>query len=302
MTGVKGRRAALAIAVALAVLVAAACTGNDPSTAGTTTTTVVHANRYREEVFDDVEVVRGVEYGSAPGVDGQPETLVLDLYLPVDDTETARPLAIFVHGGGFGFGDKAQGVSPVMADLFARLGYVAASVNYRLLAPGGCVGSDSGESRCTDAVVGGIHDGQAAVRFLRANAETYGIDPDRIAIAGESAGAIIAYGAGTWSEEPGDSGTPGVPSEVQAWQSLSGGLPGGLFAGEGDAPGILFASIGDPIVPHQWSVEAHDALAAAGVPVELVSYEGDVHVPFREQRDDIVQRTIDWYAEHLDLD
>lgn len=303
------RASAAAVVIVLALGACSADTGSatpaittstTTSTVVTTTTTVTLA-RYREPVFDDVEVIEDLEYGSAPGVDGQPERLRLDLYLPVGDTERSRPLAIFVHGGGFGFGDKAQGVSPVMARHFATLGYVAASINYRLLAPGGCVGSSTGDSTCTEAVIGGIHDGQAAVRWLRANAAEHGIDPDRIAIGGESAGAIIAYGAGTWSDSPGDSGTPGVSSEVQAWQSLSGGLPGGLFAGPGDAPGILIASTGDPIVPFQWSVDSHDALREAGIPVELVTYESDVHVPFREERADIVARTVAFYFEHLGL-
>lgn len=298
--------------VAVALLVALVACGDDddderaaPTTtteASTTTTTEAPSTRYREATFTEVEIIRNVPYGSAPGLDGQPVELVLDLYLPVGDDEMSRPLALFVHGGGFGFGDKADGVSPIMAEHFAKLGYVAASANYRLLAPGGCTGSSTGDGNCSTAALEGIHDGQAAVRWLRANAGEYGIDPDRIAIAGESAGGVIAYGAGTWSDTPGDSGTPGVSSEVQAYMALSGGLPGGLFASADDAPGIFFAATGDRIVPHSWSVEDVDALTAAGVPAELVTYELDVHVPFLEERDDIIQRTIDFYFEHLDLE
>lgn len=299
-----------AVALLAAVLVACgdddddgaepiAASSSTTSTAPTTTSTEPPPPRYVEVLFDDVEVTSDLVYGSAPGLDGAPESLTLDLFQPRGDEETDRAAILFVHGGGFGFGDKTEGVSAILAPEFARLGYVTASVNYRLLAPGGCTGASAGDGGCANAALSGIHDGQAAVRWLRANAETHGVDPDRIGIAGESAGGVIAYGAGVWSDSPGESGTPGVSSEVQAWMALSGGLPGALFADASDAPGILFASTGDPIVPHRWSVEVHEKLTAFGVPVELVTYEGDVHVPFREQRDDIVSRTIDFFAEHL---
>jgi acetyl esterase/lipase len=301
------------VGVVVLVALAAACSGADddgddaaPSTtstteASTTTTAAAIDGRYREEVFDDVVVTADIVYGQATGIDGAPEDLQLDLYVPEGDTETARPLAIVVHGGGFCCGDKSGGVSPIMATHFAKLGYVAASLNYRLLAPNGCGGTNTGGS-CTTAALEGIHDGQAAVRFLRDNAEEYGIDPDRIAISGESAGGVMAYGAGTWSDTPGESGTPGVSSAVQAFMSLSGGLPSGLFGGAGDSPGLFFASVGDPIVPYQWSVDSVAALDAGGVIAELITYEGDVHVPFIEQRDDIIDRTVDFYFEHLDLE
>ncbi|HEX4906257.1 MAG TPA: alpha/beta hydrolase [Acidimicrobiales bacterium] len=293
---------------ALVLLVAAlgACGGDDDAAApaSSTTTTVETAiapeyERYVDERFREVDVTSDVEYGRAPGVGGEPEALLLDLFQPRGDDEVDRAAVIFAHGGGFGFGDKTQGVSPTLAREFAQLGYVTASINYRLLAPGGCTGASTADNSCSTAALEGIHDGQAAVRWLRANAETYGVDPDRIGIAGESAGGVMAYGAGTWSDAPGESGTPGVSSEVQAFMSLSGGLPGGLFADAGDAPGIFFASVGDPIVPYSWSVDGHRNLTAAGVAAELVTYQGDVHVPFREQRDDIVRRTIDFFAEHL---
>jgi dipeptidyl aminopeptidase/acylaminoacyl peptidase len=84
--------------------------------------------------------------------------------------------------------------------------------------------------------------------------------------------------------------------------AISGGLPGGLFASAEDAPGLFFASTGDPIVPYQWSVDDVAALTKAGVTAELISYDLNVHVPFREQRDDIITRTTDFYYEHLDLE
>jgi acetyl esterase/lipase len=290
------------------VVTVAACGGDDdaasPTTtsttaAPTTTTTAVSDTRYVEQTFAGVDITRDLVYGSAPAADGMPEDLKLDLYLPRGDDVTDRPAILFFHGGGFANGDKTQGVSPLMAEHFASLGYVTVSGNYRLLAGAGCTGNSDDTGRCGTAALEGIHDGQAAVRWLRDNAELYGVDPDRIGIGGESAGGVIAYGAGTWSDAPGESGTPGVSSEVQAFMSLSGGLPNALFADAGDAPGIFFASTDDPIVPYQWSVDGQAKLEAAGTVAELVTYVGNVHVPFREERDDIIAKTVAFFAEHL---
>lgn len=186
-----------------------------------------------------------------------------------------------MHGGGFGYGDKSEGTSPTLAEEFAQKGYVTASINYRLLAPGGCTGANI-TAECYNAAIEGTHDAQAAVRFLRAKAKKYGIDKKRIGIGGESAGAIISSGVGVLSADPGNSGNPGPSSAVQAFVSISGGLPGGLFVDANTAPGILFASTQDPVVPYSWSPETVDKMKSFGVPAKLTTFESNVHVPFEE--------------------
>jgi acetyl esterase/lipase len=99
----------------------------------------------------------------------------LDIWMP-KDTEGPIPLVILVHPGGFMFGDAMM-----MADVAGSVvdaGYAAASVDYRL----------SGEATFPAAV----QDVKAAVRWLRANADTYGFDARRFAAWGESAGANLA--------------------------------------------------------------------------------------------------------------
>jgi dipeptidyl aminopeptidase/acylaminoacyl peptidase len=257
--------------------------------------------RYRDPVVQDIVVTRDIEYGSAPGADGRPESLKLDLYEPDERPRRLRPAIVFVHGGGFAGLDKSTGPSSEMAPLFARLGYVVVAINYRLLSPEGCAAPGGKlEVVCFIAAREAIHDAQAAVRWLRVHATERHIDPDRLAIAGESAGAVIAMGVGVWSDEPGNSGNPGPSSAVTAWMSMSGGLPGGLLVDKGDAPGLLFASPDDPIVPYQWSVDSRDALLRAGVHAELVTYEHGGHVPWGpEYRWDIIQRTTDFFYEQL---
>jgi pectinesterase len=102
--------------------------------------------------------------------------LQLDLYLPVRPGAAPAPGIVFVHGGGWRSGVRAN-FAP-MAIRMAERGYAAATISYRL----------SPEAPYPAA----IHDAKAAVRWMRANAARYGIDPDRIAIGGGSAGGQIA--------------------------------------------------------------------------------------------------------------
>jgi acetyl esterase/lipase len=258
--------------------------------------------RYRDEVFDNVSRANDLGYGSAPGLDGSPEALKLDIYQPDGDDATARPALVWVHGGGYSDGDKSEGPSAEMADAFARRGYVTVSINYRLLVPDGCDGNGTVPMECLTAAVAAIHDGQAAVRWLRANAGTYRIDPDRIGIGGESAGAITAVGVGIIADVPGDSGNPGYPSNVNGWVSISGGVPAGVFVTADDAPGFLFSGTADDVVPHEWSVQTADAMQSAGVPVYLNTLEGAGHVPWDKYRDLFETQSDNFFYKFLDVD
>lgn len=110
--------------------------------------------------------------------------LALDLYLP---QRTAAPLVVFVHGGGWQSGYRAE-FAPLAARL-AQRGYAAAAISYRL----------SGEAGYPAAV----HDAQAAVQWLRSQASRYGFDPQRLVLAGGSAGGQIASLAGITAGQPG---------------------------------------------------------------------------------------------------
>jgi predicted esterase len=237
--------------------------------------------RYRDPVFSTVDLTSNLTYGTAADLDGNPVTLSLDLYQPHGDTVAHRPAIVWVHGGGFSGGDKTSGVSPFEAMTFAKLGYVTVSINYRLLAPGGCTGTNT-PSACTLAAVDAIYDGQAAVRWLRANAATYRIDTSRIGIGGESAGGIVATGVGVNASAPGPGSNPGFSSAVRGFDSISGGLPGGGGVDSSDASGILFTGTADPTVPTQWSSDTANAMNKAGLLAELVTFPGAGHVPFAE--------------------
>jgi acetyl esterase/lipase len=112
----------------------------------------------------------------------QSEAQKLDLYLPANG-EGPFPVVVMIHGGGFMFGDKADGAGLTGVDQLLEAGYAVASINYRL----------SGEAQWPAQ----INDAKAAVRYLRAVAAEYNLDPARIAAWGASAGGNLAALLGT---------------------------------------------------------------------------------------------------------
>ena len=150
-------------------------------------------------------VLSGVPYAAIPGV----RPLELDLVLP--DGDGPFPVVVFLHGGGWRVGSRHtagpmyRGASPTPFEVVAQAGIAVASVDYRL----------SGEAVWPAQ----LHDAKAAVRWLRARAAELGIDPDRIAAWGESAGGHLAELLGLTADDAaleGDVGLTGPPSAVSA--------------------------------------------------------------------------------------
>lgn len=111
--------------------------------------------------------------------------LLMDIYLPENDDIESRPLILFIHGGAFYIGDKADNPIVLWCKHFAACGYVTASINYRM----GFQLSKASIDRCGYSA---IQDAHAAVRFLLSQKEEYRINPDYIFVAGSSAGAITS--------------------------------------------------------------------------------------------------------------
>jgi len=127
---------------------------------------------------------------------------VMDIYLPEGDGPF--PVVVLIHGGAFKMGDKRMETRN--AEALVAKGYAAASINYRL----------SGEAKFPAQ----IHDCKAAVRFLRANAATYHLNPDKIGSWGASAGgnlsAMLGTSSGTAELEGKELGNAGFSSRVLA--------------------------------------------------------------------------------------
>ena len=137
----------------------------------------------------------------------------LDLYRPAEPPTDGKRLGaiVMIHGGGWVGGDKAALREFNMGTTFVKAGYVAVSINYML---------DEGKRWPTNLL-----DCKNGVRFLRKNAEKYGIDPDRIGVIGGSAGGhlalMVAYTADVPALEPA-SPYPGISSRVGAVVNLYG--------------------------------------------------------------------------------
>ena len=127
-------------------------------------------------VPSDVEVVLNVEYGKGGG-----RPLKLDILRPKNTPEKPMPAVVFIHGGGWRGGKKEGGVPRLIP--FAQHGYFCASIEYRL----------SGEA----VFPAQIEDCKCAIRFLRAKAKEYNVDPDRIGVWGASAGGHLVALLGT---------------------------------------------------------------------------------------------------------
>jgi predicted esterase len=276
------RRTSATLLAALLVVLATACDLRLVAPAGDGPV------RYRDEVFGTVSVTSNIAYGSAVNSTGSTQQLLLDLYQPAGDARRDRPAIVWVHGGGFSSGTKTSPELVDQANVFAKKGYVNVSISYRLT-PGGCSAAAPTAS-CVTAIFNAKHDAQAAVRFLRANASTYGIDANRIAIAGTSAGAITALNVGYDSTDVGDSGNPGYPSNVRAAVSLSGArILGAVDAA--DPPALLFHGTADLVVPYAWAQSTVAQANDGGRLAYLTSWEGAGHVPYLSNRVQILTET-----------
>lgn len=154
--------------------------------------------RYQYEIFSDVDV-ETVIYS-------EPYNLAMDIYTPVGDEYTNRPLIIFAHGGSFIGGSKTTSLMIELCETFAKKGYVTASINYRLATNATVLGTDFGSfggltwmtnlNNGIKVIYSAFTDAKAAVRFFRKNAiennNPYGIDVDQIWMGGNSAGAVLA--------------------------------------------------------------------------------------------------------------
>jgi acetyl esterase/lipase len=247
--------------------------------------------RYRDAVFASVATTSNIVYGSAVNYSGQTVTLLLDLYEPVGDVVAERPTIVWVHGGSFAFGDKTSPELVDEATVFSMKGYVNVSINYRLEPPGCSAGAPT--VQCVVAINEAMQDAQTAVRFLRTNAAIYGIDVDRIAIGGTSAGAITALNVGFMSSEDPTAAVGGAVS-------LSGArLIGAVDAG--DAPSLLFHGTADGVVPYAWAVDTWNDALAVGLDSFLTSWTGAGHVPYLQHRTEILDQTQNFLYWEMDL-
>ena len=233
------------------------------------------------------DVRKDIAYGPLPMQQG-------DLYLPASPAEH-RPAVIAIHGGGWvgGSRDFDAGLSA----LLAAQGVAVFNIDYRLAA------ADKPDTHWPAQLV----DAQLAVRFLRAHASEYGIDPARFGAIGDSAGAQLAVFLGVLPRTVAAPGSelyadqrPDVMAVVDQFgpvdlPAMGNAATGSILALFGtatptgaalqtasplpavtghSAPVYILHGTDDPLVPFQQSRQLADTLKANGVAFEFVSFPG----------------------------
>jgi acetyl esterase/lipase len=272
-----------------------------------------------------------VEYATAGG-----QSLVFDAYIP--DGPGPHPAAILVHGGAWVTGDKIRSVRPLFEPL-ERAGIAWFSISYRLARiEGRDVGSLLSIAGLA-SISGQIEDVRTAIRFIHARAAEYRIDPTRMAMIGESAGAQLA---GMAALEPGGSGArldPAATPMIRAVVSFYGpndlvslirnadSIPDRLrrtFEGTpleallvatlqrisprhalhaAAPPFLLVHGTGDELVPYQQSVDMCAAVRQVGGSCELIRVDGAPHGLRRwaDDQDAYQSRMTRWLTDTLDV-
>ena len=213
----------------------------------------------------------------------------LDLYFPSGDFRSNRPAVVFIHGGGFTGGDKAEYRSASVSADLCRAGYVVVSCNYVL-----------GPKDKPGVWPQNIADCRNAVRWVRAHAKELGVNPDKIAVAGGSAGGYLALMVGLSDDKTGPGGDPTAKhsAKVSAVIDMYGVVS---FAkrGKGEVPGtspaeqaaylpesqcdaqdpavLILHGTADTTVDIAQSDDMAKALRAAKTPFEYIVVEGAPH-------------------------
>ncbi|MFZ9604542.1 MAG: alpha/beta hydrolase fold domain-containing protein [Opitutales bacterium] len=214
----------------------------------------------------------------------------LDLYVQyARDFKVRRPGVLFIHGGGFTAGDKAEYRSASVSADLARAGYVVVSCNYML-----------GAKDKPGVWPRNIADCRDAIRWMRANADALGLDPDRIAVAGGSAGGYLALMVGLSDDKTGPGGDPSAKHSAKVSAVIDMyGVVNFSKHGKGVVPGVSAADqaaylpenqcdVKDPavLILHGTADTTVDiaqsdamakALRAAKVPHEYIVVDGAPH-------------------------
>jgi acetyl esterase/lipase len=258
------------------------------------------------EITADIEEIKNIEYKSING-----KSLQIDMYRPRDNSKPA-PLLVFIHGGGWKGGERSDYLVYLVP--FAKKGYVTATVSYRLI-------QDGTYPAC-------IEDITDAVKWFFRNGDTYGYDPDKIALIGGSAGGHLSLLAGYgWESSSSGSdstssffkihkikavvdfyGPADLTTEYGRNHDLVTGLLGKRYEeapekfkdaspmyhlDKNDPPTLIFQGSSDNLVPASQSVMLKEKLDSLGIPAELYC------LPLWPHTMDIVQRVNDFSQDKM---
>ena len=273
--------------------------------------------RYQQVVFSEFVRTNGILYGEniqpTTADPNNTQKLYFDFFEPKDDSLEARPLIILAFGGSFVFGSRQ---SPDIIDLckrFAQMGYVTASIDYRLTPD---LIFNPSTKLAYEAVLKGTHDMRAAVRFFyqdALNSNQFRVDTSKIFIGGVSAGAVAAVHLAyldSVNEVPaliagdlpnvggleGLSGNLGYSSDVAGVINLAGGILDTAWIDSGNVPIVSAHGTEDDVIPYgagtisilNLSVPFHGSASikvrmdSLEITNDLYSFAGAGHVPFSQ--------------------
>ncbi|MEX2141047.1 MAG: alpha/beta hydrolase [Pirellulales bacterium] len=278
---------------------------------------LVYAGSATRAAPPEVEIHDDLQYGVGGG-----EKLLLDLARPTK-LDKPTPCIVFIHGGGWAAGNRKAHYNHMRQA--AEDGFIAATISYRLV--------KDGKHRWPAQ----IEDGKCAIRWLRANAERFSIDPERIGAIGYSAGAHLSMLLGTLDKDDdleGDGGSPDQSSKVQAVVAYFGptnltveyppssrnivaNFIGGpldeqradydrasplRYVSPGDATMLLFHGTKDELVPYEQAFEMATALTKAGVPGRVEILLGHRHGWGGDTAEHTERRSMEFFRSTLKLD
>lgn len=252
--------------------------------------------RYLDDTyFTNVQIDSDLPFGSNVNDTGVTQVLHLDFYEPAGDTVSARPLIIWIHGGGYTSGTKTDSHMQLWCNEFARRGYVAASIDYRL----GISGGNTGKLK---AIYRSVQDAKAAIRYFRKYASQYRIDVNKIVLAGSSVGAFTAVHTAYWDEDEiptsidtaalgdleGASGNPGYSSDPNAVVNFWGAIKDSTWIDAGEPMIVSSAGTLDSVVypeSHYWNTSGYEhgsividrVAKSKNIPDTLLMFEGAKH-------------------------
>jgi len=268
---------------------------------------------------DEVRVEKNVAY--LPG-DRKEK---LDMYLPTHPAQgERRPAVLIIHGGGWSGGDKAAGREQNIGTNLVKAGYVCASINYELAEK-----EELFVHTLRNVWPRNVQDCKTAIRFLRVNAEKYGIDPERIGVIGGSAGGHLAAMVAVTNVDDNlgpDLAYPNVSSAVQAAVPMYGahdltrlatqrdqladlseadqallrtGSPV-TYVDKNDPPMLILHGTNDTTVPVDQSETLATVMKKAGAPVELIIVKGASHsFHLQPKQRDLRPAVIGFFDQHL---
>jgi acetyl esterase/lipase len=283
---------------------------------------------YNRTYFADFDTTENILFGSGPAVgNGQTQQLKMCVFEPQGDQLAKRPLIVFTFGGSFVTGERTQVYA--MCEEFVKMGYVVAATDYRV---GFFFPS---EVTTTQAVVRGMHDMKAAIRYFYKDAQTdniFKIDTNHIIVGGVSAGAISAIHTAYLSENTeipeymygdtagmggveGYSGNPGYSTKVIGVINFSGTIGDTAWINAGDPAIVSLHDVGDQTVPigtgpvavggFPTGLTAHGSNTITtktdmlNIPNALKTYPGNGHVAYLQGTQQAWDEAVDYTKEFV---